>query len=300
MSEPETFKPGSRWDSLREALQTQRAQVGNPSYAEIAERVAAARRDQGLNEHEARVARSTVYDLFTLGRPRINLDLVREIASTLGTDASDVEMWISACHEQQKPQPLSSDQADAEMSWHTQLLIAAACIALNVAGGWLTHTLQLPIFLDMVGTAVAVFVLGTWRGVAVGAATNLVLAFINGPALLAFLVVNVAGALVWGYGIHRFNMGSTLPRFFSLNLLVALACSLVAVPVIVLAFQSDIARTYNDLTLTLQSLGAGLLTAIGLSNIVHSAVDKLLSGFIALAIVAAMPIAWRRRTNLTL
>ena len=95
-------------------------------------------------------------------------------------------------------------------------------------------------------------------------------------------------------------MGITLPRFFSLSFLVTLSFSLVAVPVIVLAFQSDIARTYNDLTLTLQSLGAGLLTAIGLSNIVHSAVDKLLSGFIALAIVAAMPIAWRRRTILTL
>lgn len=40
----------------------------------------------GESPHAARVARSTVYDCFRTGRVRVNLALVREIATALGAE----------------------------------------------------------------------------------------------------------------------------------------------------------------------------------------------------------------------
>ena len=76
--------------------------------------------------------------------------------------------------------------------------------ALNIVGGYIAKALQLPIFLDMIGTAVVSIVLGPWWGALVGVITNVVSTFISGPISLLFAVCNVAGALVWGY-FHRWG-----------------------------------------------------------------------------------------------
>ena len=71
--------------------------------------------------------------------------------------------------------------------------------ALNIVGGYINTALKLPIFLDMIGTAVVAIVLGPWWGALVGAVTNIVNSFISGPISLPFAACNVIGALVWGY-----------------------------------------------------------------------------------------------------
>jgi len=102
--------------------------------------------------------------------------------------------------------------------------------ALNIVGSTINNALKLPTILDMIGTAVAAIVLGPWWGALVGVITNLGGSFINGPIGIPFALANVAGALVWGYGVRSWGMGSSLPKFFLLNILVALAVSAVAAP----------------------------------------------------------------------
>ncbi|MEP7736571.1 hypothetical protein ABKW28_02875, partial [Nocardioides sp. 31GB23] len=98
MSDTPTQSPhGSEWDLLANRLQQLRLEAGEPSYGEIARRVARRRLDAGLGEHEARVARTTVYDVFRTGRARVNLALVREIVGVLGGEDLDVDRWVAQC-----------------------------------------------------------------------------------------------------------------------------------------------------------------------------------------------------------
>lgn len=285
----------AHWDPLRRALQARRAEVGNPSYAEIALRIAHEREMMGTSEHAARVARSTVYDAFRLGRARINLSLVRDIAHALDTDETTIDSWVAACHHppatSASRDDVGIDSADAEASdsvW-SSVLVVAACVTANILGRVVVDVLHLPIYLDMVGTAIAAVALGPWRGAATGLATNLVGAMPSGWVSLPFALVNVVGALVWGYGVHRFRWGRSLPRFLVLNILVALACSIVAVPILLVMFGGSVGQGQDTITQTFSDLVHNLTASVGLANLLTSLIDKLLSGFIAIAVVTGLP-----------
>jgi energy-coupling factor transport system substrate-specific component len=270
--------------------------VGSPSYGEIDRRVSAARQGQGMSEHAARVARSTVYDLFVLGKARINLELVHEVAASLGVSPAQVDAWVELCH---SPPRVADDEvpertpavpsAPSAPSIGQQAALVLACIAINLVGRALVDVLHLPIYLDMVGTAIAAIALGPWRGAGVGVATNAIGVLASGWVSLPFAAVNVVGALMWGYGVHRFGWGRTLARFFSLCVAVAVACSLVAVPILVGVYGGSVGQGQDTLTQTFTDLGSGLLAAVGAANLMVSTADKLISGFVALVVVSALP-----------
>ncbi|HYF74648.1 MAG TPA: hypothetical protein VD864_17600, partial [Nocardioides sp.] len=141
--------------------------------------------------------------------------------------------------------------------------------------------------------------LGPWRGAAVGAATNVAGVVTSGLISLPFGLVNVAGALVWGYGVRRLGLGRTLARFFSLNVLVAAACTLVAVPILV-ANGGSVDQGQDMITETFRRFGEALEVAVLLSNSVTSLADKLISGFVALVVISALPASLRLGLQLAL
>ncbi|GAB4005198.1 ECF transporter S component family protein [Nocardioides ultimimeridianus] len=282
-----------RWDPLVVRLQERRAAAGDPSYGEIAERVSAAREAAGATPHAARLAKSTVYDAFRPGRARINLDLVGEIAAVLGAEPAEVAAWIEECTRREGPEPIDPVEAPvAAPSPRAIAVVLLACLGINLTGRWIVDLLHLPIYLDMAGTAVAALALGPWLGALLGGTTNAAGALISGWQSLPFAVVNVAGALVWGYGARR--LGRDLPRFLLLNILVALTCSLIAVPILVLVFGGSVGAGQDTITQTFLDLGDGLLAAVGSSNLLTSGADKLISGFVALVVVSSLPAGFRR------
>lgn len=80
-------------DSIAEDLRAMRRAAGDPSFAEVARRIAAARAARGVPEHERRMPRSTLYDCFQDGRRRIDSDAVTEIALALGLPAHLRQDW---------------------------------------------------------------------------------------------------------------------------------------------------------------------------------------------------------------
>lgn len=160
--------------------------------------------------------------------------------------------------------------------------------ALNIVGGLINSALRLPIFLDMIGTAVVAIVLGPWWGALVGAITNIVSSFISGPIGLPFAVVNVVGALVWGYG-HQWGWARTNWSYFLLNILVAFLCSLTAVPIYVFIFGGATGHFSDMMTAAFVAMGQNLLVSVFSSNILVSLADKIISGYVALAIIEALP-----------
>lgn len=85
------------WDDLVLRLSALRLQRGAPSYGELARRVGAERARRG--ESHARPGRTTVYDLFRLGRRRLDVALLLDVVLVLGCDDREVAAWRHACRQ---------------------------------------------------------------------------------------------------------------------------------------------------------------------------------------------------------
>lgn len=189
--------------------------------------------------------------------------------------------------------PDPSSGAGAGVPPRGALLLLVACVVVNLLDRSLVELLHLPVHLDMVGTAIAALALGPWRGAAVGLATNLLGVAESGPVSVPFALVNVAGALVWGYGARRWGLGRSLPRFLGLNVLVALVCSAVAVPILVWRFDGGTGNGGDMVTDSVLALGVPPLAALAVANLLVSLGDKMISGFVALVTISALPAALR-------
>lgn len=285
------------WDDVAEQLRELRRRAGDPSYNDIAQGVMQARLAAGATPEAARVARSTVYDTFRTGRARVSLPLVREIAAVLGAADDAVDAWLAPPAPAPEPaaEPAAEHSTDPGRSPRRQvLLLLAVCVAVNLVGRFVVDELHLPVYLDMVGTAIVAMALGPWHGVVVGVTTNVLGVAASGPDSLPFALVNVTGALVWGYGVRRAVFSTSLPRFLGLHAVAALACSLVAVPILMLGFGGTTGHGQDDITTTLEQLTHGLALAVGSANMLTSLADKVVSGLLALVAVSALPTPLRR------
>lgn len=295
--------PGSiNWDPVALELQALRESAGDLSYGDIAARVSQQRESSGLTAFESRLARTTVYDCFRSGRSRLDLSLVREIAQALGAGDGQVDAWIARCRNPDiasAPAHVEKPTPSGPRPEHV-VLVLVACVALNLVGRLAVDLLHLPMYLDMVGTAIAALALGPWLGALVGGTTNLLGVLTSGWVSAPFALVNIAGALVWGYGVRRWGLGRDLPRFFLLNVLVAVVCTLVSVPLLMVLFEGSVGAGQDTITQTFFDLGHVLVVAVGFSNMLTSLVDKLISGFLALVVISALPAAMRVATRLTL
>lgn len=161
--------------------------------------------------------------------------------------------------------------------------------ATDIVGSYVAGLLKLPVFLDMIGTCVAAVVLGPWWGALAGALSNVGGAAINGPSNIPFALANIAGALVWGYGVRTFGMGRNAATFFLLNAIVAVVVALVASPIALFVYGGATGHPSDAITAAIELTGQGLGSAVVASNLVVNVADKLIAGYVGLAIIQALP-----------
>ncbi|MHC9045263.1 hypothetical protein ACYX8G_11800 [Microbacterium saperdae] len=282
-------------DALVEDLRRLRLEAGDVAYAEIASRIAARREAEGVDPRAARIARSTVFDAFQTGRRRMNPALVKEIVLALGHDEDEAERWrrryLDVRREPAEAEPAPSHPGAGTAIQGAGLLLGAliACVALNLYLGTLIIRHEIPLYLDMIGTAAASFAFGPWYGVMVALATNTLGALVSTPETIVFAIVNATGAILWGYGIRRY--AHSVPRLLLLNVVVALACSLEGAPLNVLMYDgpsdhagptmSAIAHAYEN-----------IWSATFAVNVSVSIIDKMIAGCLGL-VLARLLIRWR-------
>ncbi|MGA8258472.1 MAG: hypothetical protein WB767_18020 [Nocardioides sp.] len=274
--------------------------------------IAAQRLARGLPEGECRPGRTTVYDAFRTGRRRLDTGLVLEIVEALGVDEAGRQRWAERCRAAvDGPRDVAKTPDDApvvlevsEVSESTSLvasglpalkvvlMLLGGCIALNVCGHHAVEWLGLPLYFDMVGTAVAAIFLGPWWGALVGLLTNVLGVASSGASSLPFAAVNIAGALVWGYGVRRYGSALTIPRYFVLNIAVALACTLVAAPIIVIMFGGETGHSTDTMIGDAAAFSHNLVLAVVGVNLLTSVADKMIAGFVALVALEMAPRSW--------
>ena len=321
------------YDDLVGRLAALRVDVGSPSFGDIATSVSRVRRERGLTPERARVGRTTVYDAFRMGRQRIDADLVGDIVRALGADESLAQDWADEARRARRaapavtvpsvpsgptgptgptepteptpvaptpaspsPSPSPAAVAPRPLPGRWVLVVLVCCLAANLVGRVTVDVLSLPIYLDMVGTALTAILLGPWWGALLGGLTNVLGVSVSGTDSLLFTPVNVAGGLLWGFGA-RYGMTRSIPRFFGLNVLVAVACSCIAVPTIVTIDHGFGGHGSDQITLSAQALLMSVWASVTVSNLLTSVVDKLICGFVSLAVLESLapdlrPVGW--------
>lgn len=279
-------------DALVDDLQRLRLEAGDVSYAELAARISRLRERRGMAPAAARVARSSVFDVFRAGRTRINADLVEDIVLALGRDADEARDWRMRClHARATParpseaSPTTTPVPDRSLMRAFVFVLLVACVGMNLVGGAVVSKFELPLWLDTTGTAVAAIALGPWHGALVGIATNALGAFTGETETIPFALVSVVAALVWGYGARAWGLGRSPLRFLVLNVVVAVACTVAAVPINVLVLGGAPTHASGGFIGALTAGGEGLWLAVLSANILLSLADKQLSGFAALLLV---------------
>jgi len=180
----------------------------------------------------------------------------------------------------------------------TTLVVALVplAVAINFVANWAAATLALPVYLDTIGTFLTAAILGPWWGALTGVLTNVVGAVPNGVSNMLFAPVNIAAALVWGYGIRSLWMGRNAVLFFLLAVVVGVVTAILATPIVLYLFGGATGHPSDLITAAFASFG--LEKAALVSNIVTSVPDKVISAYAGLAITAALPAAVAARAVL--
>ncbi len=80
-------------DELTQRLRALRVWAGQPSFAEIVDRLRHHRARRGASPAVQRVSRTTVYDCFRSGRSRLDVDLLVDVVEALGVSADEASAW---------------------------------------------------------------------------------------------------------------------------------------------------------------------------------------------------------------
>ncbi len=169
-------------------------------------------------------------------------------------------------------------------------------VAVNFAANAAAGALRLPIYLDTIGTILAAVLLGPWWGALAGALTNVVGVVPNGVSNLLFAPVNVAAALLWGYGIRSLGLGRNAVLFFLVAGVVGVVTGILATPIVLFLFGGATGHPSDLITAALASFGLERATLT--SSVLSSVADKVVSGYVALALIAALPAALAARAVL--
>jgi len=184
--------------------------------------------------------------------------------------------------------------ADAErpVPWLWQVLAVLAGVGVNVAFSGLNHALQLPLFLDSVGTVAVAATIGLVPGLLVGGLTNLTLEAVKGfPGIVAiFGLVNMATAVVtWLFVSRGFfrTLFDALWVVFALALTNALLGSLI----VTVVFGGFTDEPLDNVVRSLMITGESLFTSAFLGRVFINVVDK------GVAVLAAFAVyhTWRSR-----
>lgn len=167
------------------------------------------------------------------------------------------------------------------------LLLIPVAIGINVVGGTLSSSLKLPIDLDMIGVILVGALVGPIPAAITGVLTNLVNGIFDPTwipyAIVAFFIGITAGIL------SEKNMYNKPWKIAISGIIIALVATLTATPVTVFVFGGATGGGASMIAAGLMATGKQILESVFSVYIVTETIGKLLSIFIAVMIIKAIP-----------
>lgn len=243
-----------------------------------------------------------------LGNPDLALSLLSarpgsESGSAAAIDGVDDE---ASAKESPEPEPHAERHGDVR-GWQAylaarpwmRLALAILCLAINMFGHWFAYEVHLPVYADMVGTAVAALMLGPWRGAAVGFASALGSHAMGLEFAAPFAIVNAAGGIVWGYGWRMIRLAPTTGRYLLVNLAVAATCISIGGPISLLVYGGPSPHSADQIAAAFFDFNLDFHVAFWLGSFLTEIGDKLIAGFLAIPIIEALSYVFRPTRHLT-
>lgn len=174
----------------------------------------------------------------------------------------------------------------------TAWVLIPVAIGINLIGRFFTQTLNLPLFLDTIGTTMAAFLAGPWVAAVAGVLTNLVIGLTLEATSIPFGIVNAAIGIVAGvmaaYGFLR------SPGKIILTMLALTAITIItAMPLVVLVFEGVSGSGVDAVTGFFAASGRNMVESVLGQQLLTTPGDKVLTVLLAFALIKGVPQRYR-------
>lgn len=173
------------------------------------------------------------------------------------------------------------------LSTATVAMIPVA-IAVNIVVGQLVSVLQLPVYLDSIGTVLVSVLAGPAAGVVTGILANVIWGLTLTPIPLPFAVVQVVIALLAGYAA-RLGMFRRLWTAPIVGAVVGVLAAMVSAPIAAFVFGGATGGGTGALVGMFQAWGNSLLQSTTFQGLVSDPLDKLITFTVVALILTALP-----------
>ncbi|GAB4287723.1 MAG: ECF transporter S component [Coriobacteriia bacterium] len=173
------------------------------------------------------------------------------------------------------------------MNKRIALVFVPVGIGINVIGGLLASSLKLPVFLDTIGTILSAAILGPWWGALTGGLTNIIMALQN-PMDMWFAIVNIAVGLIVGFISVKFGFQKWLVVLIA-GLIISVVAPIIGTTIATYVYGGLTGGGLDIFVGGLMKAGADVFTAAFIPRIGSNLVDKLLSVFVVMFVIMALP-----------
>lgn len=167
------------------------------------------------------------------------------------------------------------------------LTLIPVAIVLNIVVGQITSALSLPVYLDSIGTMLIALLAGPWVGGLTGLLSNLIWGLISSPTAAAFapvaMVIGIVTGLLAQVGLFRQWWQAILS-----GAIIAIVLAFIAVPIRTYLFGGVTGSGADFITAYLLAVGRSLFGSVIITVITSNLVDKIVTAFLAWAIVKGL------------
>ncbi len=169
------------------------------------------------------------------------------------------------------------------------LVLIPSAVAINLAMGFLTNQLGLPLYLDTLGTVLTAALAGPVVGIVTGLVSQLVRSLYEGFIWLPFGLVQVVIALLAAF-VARQRGFRSLPVSLAWGALVGVAAGAVSALISYLVFRGVTATGVTAITTLLAGAGLSRSEAVTVASIGTDLADKMIVLALAGAALRALPV----------
>lgn len=174
----------------------------------------------------------------------------------------------------------------------TAWVLIPVAIGINLIGRFFTQTLNLPLFLDTIGTTMAAFLAGPWVAAVAGVLTNLVIGLTLEATSIPFGIVNAAIGIVAGVMAAHGFLRSTGKIILTMLCLTAITI-ITAMPIVVLVFEGVSGSGVDAVTGFFAASGRNMVESVLGQQLLTTPGDKVLTVLLAFALIKGVPQRYR-------
>jgi energy-coupling factor transport system substrate-specific component len=174
------------------------------------------------------------------------------------------------------------------------LALIPIAVGINLAMGRIAQSLQLPVFLDTIGTVLVAALAGPMAAVVTGIVTQVATGLFISSTLFAFMPIQILVAVYAGVAC-RWEVFSSVQRTVLGGVLLGMVAATISWPISLKVFGGVTTGGVTVATTVLTSLGVNLSLAVYVSSLFTDLLDKIGTFLVVRIVLVSLPSRMRAR-----